>query len=103
MPILNGSRLEKKWSNPSAEIYVRFYLFNLTNPDEIVGGAEKPVLQELGPYTFTTIRRNKIHRWLDNNKYFEYETFKYYYFKPSLSVGSLSDTIVTLNIPNVVS
>lgn len=30
---------------------VKFYLWNITNPDEIGSGA-KPVMQEVGPYVF---------------------------------------------------
>lgn len=103
MPIRNGSKLQQKWSNPSATIYVRFYLFNLTNPSDIVAGGSKPILNQLGPYTFRITRRNKIYQWLEDEHYFQYETIKYYYYEPSLSMGSLEDTIVTLNIPNVVS
>lgn len=29
----------------------KVYLFNVTNSDEIVGGA-KPILKEIGPYVF---------------------------------------------------
>lgn len=30
----------------------KLYLWNVTNPDEITAGIEKPKLQEVGPYVF---------------------------------------------------
>lgn len=30
----------------------KLYLWNVTNPNEIMAGTEKPILQEVGPYVF---------------------------------------------------
>ena len=36
------------------QMYTRFYLFNITNSEEVMNNKSiNPILQELGPYTYT--------------------------------------------------
>ena len=39
------------WLDPPVPIYIQFYMFNLTNPEEFMQG-EKPSLSQSGPYTY---------------------------------------------------
>ena len=39
------------WENPPPPVYMQFYMFNLTNPIEVLAG-NKPAVVELGPYTY---------------------------------------------------
>ena len=39
------------WLDPPVPIYIQFYMFNLTNPEEFLQG-EKPSLSQSGPYTY---------------------------------------------------
>ena len=42
---------------------MRFYIFDVKNPDEITAGtAEKPIVEERGPYTYKEIRK-KVDKW----------------------------------------
>lgn len=47
----NGTDAFAAWENPPPPVYMQFYLFNLTNPIEVLDG-EKPAVYELGPYTY---------------------------------------------------
>ena len=33
-------------------MYTKFYLFNITNSEDVVNNQAKPILQQLGPYVF---------------------------------------------------
>ena len=43
------------WSTSRQPLTAKFYIFNITNPDQILNGA-KPILQVLGPYTYRMFR-----------------------------------------------
>lgn len=51
MRLINGTDTYKAWQKTIFPLYVSIYLFNLTNPDDVVGGG-KPVLKEVGPYVY---------------------------------------------------
>ena len=42
----------KFWENSPVPMYIRFYLFNVTNSREVIEFQDKPIVQQLGPYTF---------------------------------------------------
>ena len=49
------------WLNLPIDIYMSFYLFNLTNPNEFEAG-DKPHLAEVGPFTYKVIASICYHR-----------------------------------------
>lgn len=49
--IANDSMLYDIWQDPPIPIYMQFYMFNLTNPEEVKDGGVPAVLQK-GPYTY---------------------------------------------------
>ena len=43
----------KWWLNSSAaDVYLKAYAFNITNPAEFMAGREKMKLQEVGPFVY---------------------------------------------------
>lgn len=46
------SLLFKVWKEPNLDIYLKIYVFNITNPIEFLSGKEKLKLQEIGPYVY---------------------------------------------------
>nr|KAF6393613.1 scavenger receptor class B member 2 [Pipistrellus kuhlii] len=50
----NGSETFDSWKQPPLPVYSQFYFFNVTNPEEILGG-EIPRLEEVGPYTYRSL------------------------------------------------
>lgn len=51
MVLQNGTKVFDSWEKPPLPVYIQFYFFNVTNPEEILQG-EIPLLEEVGPYTY---------------------------------------------------
>ncbi len=118
-----GTVMYKTWTDSPVPMYLRFYLFNVTNTDDVVRHQAKPDLVEMGPYTFTYVAISSILQSsthlrfcpLDREKHtrinietFDNGTMKFmqrrtWHFVPELSNGTLDDNITTLNVPVVVS
>ena len=49
--LVPGTEGTKEFEKSSAPLYTKFYFFNVTNGDKIVGGA-KPVVTQVGPYVY---------------------------------------------------
>lgn len=49
--IKEGSQSYDIWKDTPVPLSIKFYLYNLTNPDEFAKGAV-PVVDELGPYVY---------------------------------------------------
>lgn len=83
------------------------YFYNWTNPIQLesVDGRliEKPILTQIGPYRFREIREKVRIKWFDQNSTVSYRERRTYRFVPNESKGSLDDTIVTLDVPAIVS
>ncbi|ELK37104.1 Lysosome membrane protein 2 [Myotis davidii] len=97
----NGSEAFDSWKQPPVPVYIQFYFFNVTNPEEILGG-EIPRLEEVGPYTYREIRNKADIQFGENGTTISAVSNKAYVFVQNLSVGDAkSDLIRTINIPAV--
>ena len=92
-----NTEASKVWKDIPVPIYQRIYFFNVTNPTDIERHGAKPVLVEMGPYTY----RSKWTKSLDYNQNgtVSYREKKTYYFVRELSSGNESDLITSLNGP----
>jgi hypothetical protein len=52
MTLTEGSTLYYFWQKPPVNIYIKVYVFNVTNPKEFLSGREKLRVQEVGPYIY---------------------------------------------------
>ena len=43
------------WQFPPVPVYTKFHVFNVTNPEDVLQGM-KPVVEEIGPFTYLEIR-----------------------------------------------
>lgn len=89
------------WKDMPIPIYLRIYLYNITNPLTFLNG-NQPILEEVGPYTYRE-ERHKINIKWNNNGTVSYQQIKRWYFEPSMSNGSLNDYIITLNVPMIIT
>ncbi|KAM8938671.1 lysosome membrane protein 2 [Pelodytes ibericus] len=97
----NGTETYENWVDPPPPIYMQFYFFNVTNPLEILSG-EKPVLQEVGPYTYREYRIRENITFLDNGTAVSAFNPKTYVFDAEKSVANPEDHLIrTVNIPIV--
>lgn len=99
----DGMTLEA-FLSPPVPIYMQFFIFNVTNPDAIRYHGAKPVLQEVGPYTYEEKRLKYDLEWDDAEGTVTYLQNKSYIFVPEMSPGlSLEDEITTINAVMVVA
>jgi hypothetical protein len=100
IPLKEGSPTFKKWTKVEVPIYMKFYLFDVQNPEEAAEG-EAPILLERGPYTFLQTRRKDNWYFENHNLEIKYKEIKGYYFLPEMSNGTLEDVITNINVPLV--
>uniref|UniRef100_T1IUI9 Scavenger receptor class B member 1 n=1 Tax=Strigamia maritima TaxID=126957 RepID=T1IUI9_STRMM len=93
-----NSELTAKWIEPPLIHHKHIYLFNVTNPNDIVQG-DKPILQEIGPYVFS-VHSKKVNVSFNNDEgTVSYDLVKWYKYLPQLSNGTLDDQVTVLNVP----
>ncbi|XP_058049449.1 lysosome membrane protein 2 isoform X2 [Ahaetulla prasina] len=95
----NNSETFKFWANPPTPLLLQVYFFNLTNPLEVLQG-EKPIVKEVGPYTYREWKsRRDIHILENGSKVSSFHPTTYYFLR-ELSVGDPEvDRIRTVNLP----
>lgn len=47
-----NSRVLGGWINPPPPVYMQYFFFNVTNPEEFLAGMAKPHVTQMGPYTY---------------------------------------------------
>ena len=52
MQLKPGSLVYKEWIKPSVPIYMKYFVFNVTNPNEVMEGLEIPNVTQIGPYSY---------------------------------------------------
>ena len=61
-------------------MYMKFYVYHVTNPDQVVNGTEKPFVIEKGPYAYREAR-SKIHNnFTEESTFVTYGQVKTYHF-----------------------
>ncbi|XP_055930524.1 protein croquemort-like isoform X2 [Argiope bruennichi] len=95
-----GSQSYSYWKDVPVPIYIHFYFFNITNPEEIWALTNKPVLEELGPYTFRESREKVNITWNENGTV-SYRQIRRWYYQYDKTNGTLDDVVTTLNVPMV--
>ncbi|ODM91639.1 Sensory neuron membrane protein 1 [Orchesella cincta] len=99
-PELNAE-LYSAWIHPPMPVYMKLYLFNVTNADEVTLGA-LPKFEELGPFVFLknmTKINITVDEDADTSTYWVYNSFQY---SESLSVNiSLQEKVTLINVPFV--
>lgn len=49
---MNGSTAFENFVSAGATVYRQFWLFNITNPDDVVKNGSAPIVVQKGPYTY---------------------------------------------------
>ncbi|XP_046870890.1 lysosome membrane protein 2-like [Hypomesus transpacificus] len=99
--LTEGSRTFETWKSPPPPVFMQYFFFNLTNADEFLAGA-KPVVQQIGPYTYREYRPKANVTFVENGTMVSAFNPKTFVFLPKESVGDpAKDIITTINIPNV--
>ncbi|XP_071510540.1 lysosome membrane protein 2-like [Diadema antillarum] len=85
------------WRDVPLPIYMQFWFWNLTNPEEFLQGGPAR-LEELGPYSYREYRPKTNITYHDNGTV-SYMNLKSFVFDRDMSVGPESDTFVSINGP----
>lgn len=93
LPLVRGSEAWNRYTTPSVPLQVRMYMFNVTNPNEVLKGA-KPQLQQVGPITLSEKRRKEIVGVSRDNFTLDYRLYRTYWFHPNESLPM--DSIITM-------
>lgn len=43
------------WTKPPYDVYIKAFIFNVTNPDQFYAGTEKLAVNEIGPYVYKLV------------------------------------------------
>nr|WBG54460.1 scavenger receptor class B1 [Austinograea rodriguezensis] len=95
--LVPGSKTLESFKSPPVPILMQFWLFNVTNSEEVLEGA-MPILQQVGPYTYEEKQLKYNLSFNDEEGTVTYLQNKTFFYRPDLSPGvTLSDTITTIN------
>uniref|UniRef100_A0A3Q2ST58 Scavenger receptor class B, member 2a n=1 Tax=Fundulus heteroclitus TaxID=8078 RepID=A0A3Q2ST58_FUNHE len=95
------SQVFESWKNPPPPVYMEYYFFNVTNPEEFLAG-KKASVQQIGPYTYREYRPRENVTFLENGTKIYALNPKSFVFVPEKSAGDPEvDIITTVNIPYV--
>ncbi|KAF4077038.1 hypothetical protein AMELA_G00203540 [Ameiurus melas] len=99
--LTEGSKVFQSWKSPPPPVFMEFFFFNVTNPDEFMTG-EKPRLTHMGPYTYREYRPKENVTFVEDGTKVSALTPKTFVFVPEMSAGDPSvDLVTTVNIPAV--
>ncbi|XP_072518509.1 lysosome membrane protein 2 isoform X2 [Salminus brasiliensis] len=99
--LTEGSKVFGTWKNPPPPVFMEFFFYNVTNPEEFLAGA-KPRVTHMGPYTYREYRPKINVTFVDNGTKVSALTPKSFVFVPEMSAGDPStDSVTTVNIPAV--
>ncbi|XP_061732577.1 lysosome membrane protein 2 isoform X2 [Nerophis ophidion] len=97
--LVEGSRVFESWKKPPPPVYMEYFFFNMTNVDAFLAGA-KPVVKQVGPYTYREYRYKDNVTMVDDGKMVSAYNTKSFVFLREKSVGDPAfDNITTVNIP----
>ncbi|XP_046440318.1 protein peste-like [Daphnia pulex] len=95
-----GTIMYKFWETSPVPMYIRFYLYNVTNSEDVLrDNTTKPIVQEIGPFTYTEVHERVNVTRLDHNYTIQFQQKRYWQYVEEMSNGSLDDPITTLNVP----
>ncbi|RWS29651.1 scavenger receptor class B member 1-like protein [Leptotrombidium deliense] len=98
LELTEGSESYEIWKEIPLPMYQKFYFYNVTNSVDVERLGSKPILKEIGPFTYRVfLKKNNIN--FNRNGTVTYRESKSWQFQPHLSFASESQTIVTLNTP----
>ncbi|XP_066142318.1 scavenger receptor class B member 1-like isoform X2 [Euwallacea fornicatus] len=97
-----GSLFFNLWSNPPYEVFVKVYMFNITNAKEFLSGSEKMNVSEVGPYVYREVLTNENGTLNSTDGTVTYYPHREFFFVPEKSIGDPhEDHMMTTNIPLV--
>nr|XP_014425981.1 platelet glycoprotein 4 isoform X1 [Pelodiscus sinensis]XP_014425982.1 platelet glycoprotein 4 isoform X1 [Pelodiscus sinensis]XP_014425983.1 platelet glycoprotein 4 isoform X1 [Pelodiscus sinensis]XP_014425984.1 platelet glycoprotein 4 isoform X1 [Pelodiscus sinensis]XP_014425985.1 platelet glycoprotein 4 isoform X1 [Pelodiscus sinensis]XP_014425986.1 platelet glycoprotein 4 isoform X1 [Pelodiscus sinensis]XP_014425987.1 platelet glycoprotein 4 isoform X1 [Pelodiscus sinensis] len=96
--IENGTIAYENWVVPGSPIYRQFWFYDVQNPQEVMQNGSRPILRQIGPYTYRMryLPKENITQHPDNTV--SYMLPNVAIFEPDMSVGSENDTFTCINL-----
>ncbi|CAD5122453.1 DgyrCDS10877 [Dimorphilus gyrociliatus] len=98
LPLKNTSSSGKNWEKPPVPVYMEFWYWNCTNPEEFIAGKEKANMTQIGPFVYLEIRDKRNLSFNANGTIF-YREDKAYVFQPQLSNEQIDNEVNVINLP----
>lgn len=80
------------WRDMNIPIYQNFYMFNITNSNEVRNGA-KPNLEQIGPFVYKVNISKSALQFNNDSTEVTFLEKKQYYFQPNLTKIPLNTTV----------
>ncbi|KAF6210678.1 hypothetical protein GE061_013785 [Apolygus lucorum] len=95
-----GSYIYEVWKTPPIKLYIKIFIFNITNAQEFMSGQDKKLkVQEIGPYVYSEKLENTNVTWFNNNS-LSFDPERKVVFEKDLSIGDpLEDIVTVANVP----
>lgn len=74
-----GTKSFDRFTKVPIPLTVKFYLFNITNAEQVLQGNERPKFEQVGPFMYKQWRRREIIDIIDNNRRVVYKEFKTFF------------------------
>lgn len=95
----DGKKIMDAFIIPPVPIYMSFYLFNLSNAQDVLYYGAKPNVTEVGPYVYEEKREKFDLEFSDDGESVEYQQTKTYFWREDKNPGrSQTDVITTANV-----
>ncbi|XP_025830984.1 scavenger receptor class B member 1 isoform X2 [Agrilus planipennis] len=94
----DGGEIFEMWRKPPVDLYLRVFLFNVTNREAFLRGEEKLKVQEVGPYVYKELMTHENITFNDNGTVSAIPKHPLVWV-PELSEGRREDDILVL--PNI--
>ncbi|XP_071452331.1 scavenger receptor class B member 1-like [Hetaerina americana] len=99
LSLREGSYAFGLWKKPPVPIYLRVYIFNVTNSEAFLRGEERLHLQEVGPFVYREEMENANPTFgTEADDSLTFEPRRTVHYEPDMSLGSLQDKIIVPNL-----
>lgn len=98
MELRDGSFSYKNWIDIPIPMYIKYTMFNWTNPEDVHKPNYKPNLVEMGPYTFIEKHTRVNVSFHAENDTVSFDQIRTWHFVPEMSNGSLDDYVTNVNV-----
>jgi len=104
LKLSDGSSTYSAWVQAPIPVYLKFYIFHVTNPEDVTLYGAKPILEEKGPYVYSENKFKMNISFDDTGDTAQYANWASYDFEAEMSHPLTDqDNITTINLLMVVA
>ncbi|XP_017860247.1 PREDICTED: protein croquemort [Drosophila arizonae] len=100
LPLTPTSRTFDKWEELPIPVYMKMYLWNWTNAEEVKLHGAKPNFQQVGPYVYREERLKMDLQWHANNTV-SFKPRRTWFWEEQMSGGKQTDLVTVPHLPSI--